>query len=130
MKKIALIDDRATRQEHFLEKTGIELDVYSEVLDNFVEERASNLLENILTNSFDLGDYDYIICHKSVENNTIVLSNLKNYCKMHGKTLVLFSGGISVNYYDNSEFELLELNSKTLYSHNLPLFFKSRPRWV
>ena len=125
MKKIALIDDRATRQEHFLEKTGIELDVYSEVLDNFVEERASNLLENILTNSFDLGDYDYIICHKSVENNTIVLSNLKNYCKMHGKTLVLFSGGISVNYYDNSEFELLELNSKTLYSHNLPLFLRA-----
>lgn len=125
MKKIAIIDDRAQRQEHFLEKTGIDLNKYMDFLDNFIEEKASNLLENIINNSFDLNAYSYIICHKSVEKNTLVLSNLKTYCKEHHKTLVLFSGGISVNYYDNSEFELLELNSKTFYSDNLKLFLES-----
>ena len=36
--------------------------------------------------------------------------------------MVFFSGGISSNFYDNSEFEKLEINSKTFYSKNLVLF--------
>ena len=70
----------------------------------------SNILENISNDSFDLNEFDIIVCHKSVKNNTVILGNLKDYCKKSQKTLVLFSGGISVNYYDNSEFELLEKN--------------------
>ena len=125
MKKIALIEDRYKRQAHFLEQNLINLDDYEDVLENFIEEKASNILENISNDSFDLDKFDIIVCHKSVENNTVILGNLKDYCKNHQKTLILFSGGISVNYYDNSEFELLELNSKTFYSQNLLLFLKS-----
>jgi len=125
MKKIALIEDRYPRQNHFLDQNSIDLNEYEKVLENFVEEKASNLLEQISNDSFDLSNFEIIICHKSVENNTVILGNLKNYCKKNNKTLVLFSGGISVNYYDNSEFELLELNSKTFYSQNLVLFLEA-----
>jgi len=125
MKKIALIEDRYKRQEHFLEKNSINLDDFADILENFTEEKADNLLEYIGKNSFNLKEFDYIVCHKSVENNTVILGNLKEYCKKHQRTLVLFSGGISVNYYDNSEFELLELNSKTFYSQNLVLFLEA-----
>ncbi len=125
MKKIALIEDRYPRQRNFLEQNNINLDKYCDVLGNFIEEKASNILENISNDSFDLNEFDIIVCHKSVKNNTVILGNLKDYCKKSQKTLVLFSGGISVNYYDNSEFELLELNSKTFYSHNLFLFLES-----
>ena len=125
MKKIALIEDRYKRQAHFLEQNLINLEDYEDVLENFIEEKASNILENISNDSFDFHEFDIIVCHKSVENNTVILGNLKDYCKKHQKTLVLFSGGITVNYYDNSEFELLELNSKTFYSQNLLLFLKS-----
>lgn len=125
MKKIALIEDRYSRQNHFLDQNSIDLNDYENVLENFVEEKASNLLEQISNNSFDLSDFEIIVCHKSVENNTVILGNLKNYCQNHHKTLVLFSGGISVNYYDNTEFEILELNSKTFYSQNLVLFLEA-----
>lgn len=125
--KILLIEDRVKRQKDFLEKNNINFNSYLDLLDNFTEEKANNLLENIINDSFDLLEYEIIICHKSVEyddKNSVIISNLKKYCKFHNKTLVLFSGGISVNYYDNSEFEYLELNSKTFYSTNLKLFLE------
>ncbi len=126
--KIALIEDRVKRQKYFLEKNNINFNNYLDLLNNFIEEKANNLLENILNYSFDLLEYEIIICHKSVEyddQNSVIISNLKKYCKSHNKILVLFSGGISVNYYDNSEFEYLELNSKTFYSKNLELFLEA-----
>ena len=126
--KIALIEDRVKRQKDFLEKNNINFNSYLDLLDNFIEEKANNLLENIVNDSFDLLEYEIIICHKSVEydnKNSVIISNLKKYCKFHNKILVLFSGGISVNCYDNSEFEYLELHSKTFYSQNLVLFLES-----
>ncbi len=126
--KIALIEDRVKRQKYFLEKNNINFNNYLDLLNNFIEEKANNLLENIVNYSFDLLEYEIIICHKSVEyddKNSVIISNLKKYCKSHNKILVLFSGGISVNYYDNSEFEYLELNSKIFYSKNLELFLEA-----
>ncbi|MBD3842860.1 MAG: response regulator, partial [Campylobacterales bacterium] len=125
MKKIALIEDRDKRQKDFLTQNDINLDQYEDILDNFIHHKADDILEQISHDSFSFESYDIIICHKSVENNTVVLSTLQNYCKKHHKTLVLFSGGISVNYYDNSEYQLLELNSKTFYSQNLKLFLEA-----
>ncbi len=125
MKKIALIEDRYKRQQDFLEQTNINLEEYAEFLENFIEEKADTLLEQIRKDDFDLSDFEIIICHKSVQNNTKVLSNLRNYCKKNDKILVLFSGGISVNYYNNSEFELLELNSQVIYTQNLILFLEA-----
>lgn len=125
MKKIAIIEDRYKRQAYLLEQNIINFDDYEDILENFIEEKASNILQDISNNNFDLNEFNIIVCHKSVENNTLILSNLKDYCKKYHKTLILFSGGISVNYYDNSEFELLELNSKTFYSQNLLLFLEA-----
>lgn len=125
MKKILLIEDRYKRQVDFLDQNYIDLSNYPNILDNTINEAAANILEDITNNSFNFSIYDIVICHKSVQNNTIVLSNLKEYCKTNQKTLILFSGGISVNYYDNSEFEYLELNSKTFYSQNLVLFLEA-----
>jgi len=125
MKKIVLIEDRDKRQKDFLTQHDINLDEYEDILDNFIQHKADDILEQISHDSFSFENYDIIICHKSVENNTVVLSTLQNYCKKHHKTLILFSGGISVNYYDNSEYELLELNSKTFYSQNLKLFLEA-----
>jgi len=128
MNKIAIIEDRYSRQLNFLEQNDINFDEYEDVVTNFVEEDATNLLDDILKNNFNLDEFDYIICHKSVQydaSNNILISNLKNYCKKYQKTLILFSGGTSINFYDNNECEILELNSKTFYSHNLVLFLKA-----
>lgn len=124
-KKIILIEDRTPRQKNFLDENNIELFNYENIIDNMIDEDASNILEEIKNNTADLSGYDIVICHKSVENNTIILSNLKEYCKKMKKTLVFYSGGISVNYYDNSELEYLELNSQTFYSQNLALFLEA-----
>ena len=122
MKKIAIIEDRYKRQNDFLTQNNIDLEQYEDVLDNYIQNKADDILEQISQNNFSFENYEIIICHKSVKNNTVVLNNLQNYCKKHHKTLVLFSGGISVNYYDNIDYEILELNSKTFYSQNLKLF--------
>ena len=129
MKKVAIIEDRYRRQEQFLEKNCINLDDYSDILENFIEEKSLNLVEKIVNNIYsDLKDFEIIICHKSIyfdNKNTEIIDNLKAFCKKNHKTLVLFSGGISTNYYDNSEFEFLELNSKTIYSKNLIIFLEA-----
>jgi DNA-binding NarL/FixJ family response regulator len=130
MKKVALIEDNIDRQEDFLRQNEIDLNQYADILDNFTDESANNVLENIVNDNLNLlFEYEVIICHKSVEyrntNTTTILNNLKNYCKKNSKALVLFSGGISVNYYDNSEFEFLELDTKTFYSGNLKLFLEA-----
>lgn len=78
--KIALIEDRVKRQKYFLEKNNINFNNYLDLLNNFIEEKANNLLENIVNDSFDLLEYEIIICHKSVEyddKNSVIISNLK-----------------------------------------------------
>ena len=127
MKKILLIEDRVTRQEFFLEKIAINLEEYSDILDNAIDDRYEEVKEQIVHDSFNFGDYDFIISHKSAfeSDNALILSKLQNYAKESHKTLIFFSGGISVNYYNNSEFESLELNSETFYSNNLLLFLNS-----
>ncbi len=53
------------------------------------------------------------------------MSKLENYCKSNDKPLILFSGGIDANYYDKSEYETIEINSKVFYSNHLKLFLES-----
>ena len=125
MKKIALIEDRYNRQIGFLEQNGFLLDNYTDILENFVLGKADKLLEDIISDNFDLNEYDIIISHKSVElkgknnTNTTIIDKLTNFCEERGKMLVLFSGGIDANYYREN---YLELNSQTFYSQNLKLF--------
>jgi len=127
MKKILPIEDRVTRQAFFLEEMKINLEDYSDILDNMIDDGYEEAKEQILHDSFNFEKYDYIISHKSAyeNDNALVISKLQNYVKESQKTLIFFSGGISVNYYSNSEFEFLELNSETFYSNNLKLFLDS-----
>ncbi|KIM12243.1 MAG: hypothetical protein KU38_04980 [Sulfurovum sp. FS08-3] len=124
MKKVLLIEDRYPRQKLFMDESRIDLDSYSDALDNYTHGKEKELLELALNERFDFAQYSYIIAHKSAfnENNAKFLTLLREYAKEHDKILILFSGGISINYYDNNEYEVLELNSQTFYSANLKLF--------
>lgn len=124
MKKILLIEDRDKRQQLFMESSGIVFDDYSDVLENVILESYEDIAEQLIRESFDFSRYDYVISHKSAygKDNAVAIIILQDYCKHAHKPLVFFSGGISVNYYDNCEYELLELNSKIFYSKNLKIF--------
>lgn len=121
---ILLIEDRSERQLLFMKETGINLNHYSDIVDNIVDLKYEEFLEKFKKNTFNLERYSVIISHKSAFNddNILMLNKLENYCKTNNKPLVLFSGGIDANYYDNSEYEIAEINSRVFYSENLKLF--------
>ncbi len=127
MKKVLLIEDRYKRQQLFRQQTGIELEKYSDILDNCIEDKYNAFLNEMLMGGFDLSSYDIIVTHKSAfgDNNDLILKKLTEHCKKHAKTLVLFSGGIVGNYYNSEVYEVLELNSKIFYSQNLILFLEA-----
>ena len=125
MKKILLIEDRAKRQQLFMNDTGIDLSIYSDILNNEIDK---DYYKQILDDKIDLSQYDIIISHKSVgdKNSGKVIDKLKKHCKLAKTSLTLFSGGISANYYnDDNDFIEMEINSKTFYSTNLELFLKA-----
>jgi len=124
MKKVLLIEDRFSRQALFMRETEINLEQYSNILDNISNGDEANLFELTLKGDFDYSRYDYILCHKSIfnGNNSQFISLLKKHTEENNIALILFSGGVSVNYYSNNPHEVLELNSKTFYSQNLKLF--------
>lgn len=125
MKKIMLIDDRTPRQMKFTEESGIKLDDYSDILDNYTADNYNGLLEEFRNDNFSkLNSYDVIITHRSAfgDLNGKVISTFKDFCKKNQKSLVLFSGGISNSSISYTSFEYLLLNSKTLYSNNLKQF--------
>ncbi len=124
---ILLIEDRYKRQQNFIQDTGINLDYYSDILDNYTNDKEIDFFELLKNGNFDFSQYDYIIAHKSAFNseNSEFKSLLENACREYAKPLVYFSGGISVNYYNNNDGEILETNSKTFYSQNLQIFLES-----
>ena len=126
MKKILLIEDRLERQKLFMDDTKIDLTSYSDILDNITDNKYKILLEQLKNDTFNFDAYETIISHKSAfhDDNRSILNKIKNHCKFGEKQLVLFSGGITANYYDNAEYEFMELNSKIFYSNNLKLFLE------
>lgn len=125
MSKILLIEDRSARQKFFKEDTKINLDKYSDILDNAIDSKYDTVYNDLKTELFDFDNYEVLISHKSAynEDNSAILHRLENYCKSNSKKLVLFSGGIdSIYHYKDGDYEHLELNSKLFYSHNLELF--------
>lgn len=127
MKKIMLIDDRTERQIKFYEETGVNLDEYSDVLDNFTADSYEELLKDFKSNDFSIIEkYEVIITHRSAfgDLNGLVISNFKELCKQKNKSIVFFSGGISSISIKNSPFVHLLLNSKKFYSNNLKLFLE------
>jgi len=124
MKKVLLIEDRFPRQVLFMRETEINLEQYSNILDNVSNGDEANLFELTIKGDFDYSKYDYVLCHKSIfnGNNSQFISLLKKHTQENSISLILFSGGVSVNYYSSKPHEVLELNSKTFYSQNLKLF--------
>lgn len=127
MKKILLIEDRERRQQIFVENTGFDFEKYSSILDNFTEDKYKLFKTSVIEDKFDFSLYDVIISHKSAyeDDNSIILAKLEQYCKENKKFFILFSGGIDTNYYNNEEFEYLEMHSETFYSENLTLFLEN-----
>ncbi len=69
-----------------------------------------------------------VIVHKSAFNGDTqeILYGIENECKIKAIPLVLFSGGITANYYEEEKsFKKLELNSKDFYSQNLKMFLEN-----
>jgi hypothetical protein len=127
MRKILLIEDRATRQEQFFNQTQIELNSYSDILDNMINEKYNNIIQKLKENTFDFKEYEVIICHKSAfkDDNITILKNIEKYCKDTHKVFILFSGGIDGNYYlEEDNYIFMELNSQRLYSENIELFLE------
>lgn len=126
MKKILLIEDRTPRQKLFSDETKIILEQYIDILENCIDYKYQEIADSLNNDDNILNQYDIIISHKSAfkEQNSKIISKLQNHCKINNKPLVLFSGGITVNYYNNEENEYLELNSKIFYSQNLKLFLE------
>ena len=120
--KILLIEDRADRQRKF---TKIDFSKYP-MVDNKIGDDYKAIEKAFNEERFELHDYDVIISHRSAfgENNSKVLSKLKEFCKESKKQLILFSGGISVPFYTTTPFESLSINSKELYGDNLELFLE------
>ena len=127
MKKILLIEDRKERQQLFMDATNIDLNEYSNILDNAVDKKYDDIFCKLTDGSFDFENYSIIISHKSAfdKDNSVILEKLKRYCETHKKPLVFFSGGIDENYYNKSEYELVLINSKTFYSQNIKLFLEA-----
>ena len=123
MRKILLIEDRAHRQNNFLEQININLDDYKDILDNKIDDKYEEFIKDIQNDSFDLSIYDVVIAHQTIFINEYkeILGKLKSYCKDNHKALILFSGNNS-NSYIYDEYEELGLNSEVLYSQNLKLF--------
>lgn len=125
MKKILLIEDRYERQKLFIGQTSINLLKYEDILYNAVEEKYEETFSDIKENTFDFTKYDIVISHKSAfgNDNESILQKIKNNSKSSKTSLVLFSGGIDTNYYDESDgYKLIELSSKKLYGNNLEDF--------
>lgn len=120
---ILLIEDQKERQARFMNKLDFSLDNYSDILKNYINTDYSRVSKELQEDSFNFDNYDVIIAHKSAfeECSTVVVSKLETYAQKSKKPLILFSGGVS-NYYNNSKYEHLEINSKYFYSENLKLF--------
>ena len=126
MRKILLIEDRSHRQKDFLRLWNINLNDYTDILDNKIDNKYEEFIKDIQNDSFDLSIYDVIIAHQYIFINDfkLILGKLKNYCKDNHKKLVLFSGGNETSYI-NDEYEELGLSSEDFYSQNLKLFLEN-----
>lgn len=128
MKKILLIEDRQERQKKFLNYTNIDLKAYSDMIENIIGGAYDNLYESLKNGKINFDNYSMVIAHKSAFNGDTqeILYGIEKECKKRAIPLVLFSGGITANYYEEEKnFKKLELNSKDFYSQNLQLFLNN-----
>ncbi len=123
MKKILLIEDVTERQKEFMYDQDFTLDAYSEILENAIDDKYKKISLNLNINTATLENYSVIMVHKSAfeHESGITINKIEQHCKQNKTPLVLFSGSLG-NYYNNAQYDYLELNSKDFYSQNLKLF--------
>ncbi|MBN2824487.1 MAG: hypothetical protein JXQ76_04115 [Campylobacterales bacterium] len=127
MRKVLLIEDRSERQQRFMQESKIDLTLYSNILDNAIDEAYSDVFKAFKSSALDWEQYSVFMVHKGAfeEDNSAIIKEIETHCKTTQKSLILFSGGVDSNYYLEEEgFVLMELNSKTLYSQNIKLFLE------
>lgn len=120
MKSVLFIEDRKSRQENMLGKSGCEN--LKKIQGLSIIENPEEVIEQInIGNTKVLENASLIIIHKSSINQNGLIT-LLNYGKQEGVSIVLFSGGISSVSYINDKYELLQLSSFDLYSIRLVNF--------
>ena len=84
---ILLIEDRYKRQQKFIQDTSIDIEQFSDILDNYTNDREIEFFELLKNGNFDFSKYDYIIAHKSAfeSENSEFKSLLENSCKEYSK---------------------------------------------
>lgn len=125
MKKVLLLEDRKKRQENYLKDIDVQLQNYSQTIDNKIGTEYTNIRNDFDTFLATIADnYLVIIAHESGLKSINKIDVLKEYCKKESLPLVLYSGGTNYISYSNDGYELLFLNSKDLYNQNLKKFLE------
>ncbi len=125
MKKILLLDIRLPRQNEALSNVGIDLKEFNEVngLKNLSGNECETCLNHLDVNKTDdLQEFELFVFHES-DLSSVALKNITDFCLQTGKSLILFSGSIQQNLYFNDGFNMLSVNSKSLYSDKIIEFF-------
>lgn len=126
MKKILLLDKRSSRQKEALSNIGIEVEAFNQVKGLFNHtgnECIKYLLQLEEYNREILHEFELFILHES-DLSSVALKNITDYCSETEKSLILFSGSIQQNYYINDGFNMLSVNSNTLYSEKIIEFIR------
>jgi hypothetical protein len=126
MRKVVLLDKRTSRQKESLEISGVALSELNSIdgLANLTGNDSNEfLLELKNGNSEVLNAYSLFILHES-DLTPIDLKIISEDCSTKGKSLILFSGSIQQNLFNNEGFDNLSINSKSLYSDKLIEFVK------
>ena len=126
MKKILLLDKRSSRQKEALSNIGIEVEEFNQIKGLFNltgNECKKHLLQLEEYNREILNEFELFILHES-DLSSVSLKNITDYCSETEKSLILFSGSIQQNLYINDGFNMLSVNSKSLYSEKIIEFIK------
>ena len=124
MNRILLLDKRLSRQREAIREASIEEEELNnkEGLVNVTGNESIDFLNKIQSGDFSLLDtFSLFILHES-DLNAAELAIVSDYCSQNKKSLILFSGGIQQNIYNNEGFEKMYINSNTLYSPKLISF--------
>jgi hypothetical protein len=116
--KLAIIEDRISRLENFLDSASIN-DANVEVVSGRGFDLLVQQLEGGEASSLD--GFNCVACHRSALKMDL-REVIKGHCRSAQKLLIFFSGGISSSFYDDTLFPFLSINSKDFYSSRLRLF--------
>jgi hypothetical protein len=126
MNKILILDKRTSRQKEALSNIGIEVEEFDQIKGLFNltgNECKKHLLHLEEYNREILNEFELFILHES-DLSSVALKNITDYCSETEKSLILFSGSIQQNLYINEGFNMLSVNSKSLYSEKIIEFTK------